>query len=188
MQVFFPWVQSRRLAFVHHSDVVSLKVSDVRGRNKLLKDNGEPNVEALQRLAPHASVEISAVSRYSTNPSIPNCICRLFKALDSDSDGLLSASELRALILGVQFEEIDLGIDEALRKHLKEFRRLDDYSQMDMDEFISSMSRWLVESRHWLLDLRRPALGVKAAVKFKHLPLVSHTPLHTWKKFFEFLP
>lgn len=51
MQVFFPWMQMRRLAFVHHNDVVALEVSDMSGLGRLLSDNGEPNVEALQKSA-----------------------------------------------------------------------------------------------------------------------------------------
>lgn len=41
----------RRLAFVHHNDVVALEVSDMSGLGRLLSDNGEPNVEALQKSA-----------------------------------------------------------------------------------------------------------------------------------------
>ncbi|OWM78689.1 hypothetical protein CDL15_Pgr002860 [Punica granatum] len=146
-QIFSPWIQGRRLAFVHHNDVISLGIPGVHGLDRLLSDSGEPNVEALHKL---------------------------FKALDSDSDGLLSAAELRALILGVQFEEIDLGIDEPLRKHLKD-KIVDENSKMDKDEFISFMSKWLEDSRHSLLNLKRLGDGVIAAIKFKHLLLVSQT-------------
>ncbi|PKI42747.1 sodium/calcium exchanger NCL1-like [Punica granatum] len=142
-QIFSPWIQGRRLAFVHHNDVISLGIPGVHGLDRLLSDSGEPNVEALHKL---------------------------FKALDSDSDGLLSAAELRALILGVQFEEIDLGIDEPLRKHLKD-KIVDENSKMDKDEFISFMSKWLEDSRHSLLNLKRLGDGVIAAIKFKHLLL-----------------
>lgn len=67
---------------------------------------------------------------------------RLFSRIDENRDGLLSASELRALIVGIQFEEIDLDHDDAVEKILNDFDTSRD-SHVDATEFGNGIIRWL---------------------------------------------
>lgn len=71
---------------------------------------------------------------------------RLFKAIDENEDGYLSHSELRALIVGIKFNEINLDEDDALSKVIKDFDTTLD-SRVDLNEFIVGVGRWLEEAR-----------------------------------------
>ncbi|KAJ0054685.1 hypothetical protein Pint_02380 [Pistacia integerrima] len=67
---------------------------------------------------------------------------KLFDAIDENSDRKLSATELRALIIGIQFEEIDINNDDAVRQLMEEFDTSRDL-HIDVEEFITGISRWL---------------------------------------------
>lgn len=67
---------------------------------------------------------------------------RLFKAMDLDGDGFLTASELRALVLGIQFDQINLNHDDAVAKLMKDFDKSAD-NQVDLPEFIGGIAEWL---------------------------------------------
>ena len=70
---------------------------------------------------------------------------RLFKKIDQNGDGLLSAAELRALIIGIQiFEEIDK--DDAVAKMMNDFDTSHDF-RVDENEFVAGISRWLNEAK-----------------------------------------
>ena len=74
-------------------------------------------------------------------------IYRLFHRLDLDENNLISRNELRALIIGIQFDEIDLDKDDAVDKVMDDF----DTSRNDMieeEEFIQGISKWLNEAKH----------------------------------------
>ncbi|KAL3638515.1 hypothetical protein CASFOL_017886 [Castilleja foliolosa] len=120
-QVFQPWVQRRRLAYAKHKHVISgiLKHLKMRALGKLAADDGRPNDEVLTKL---------------------------FKAIDENGDGYLSHSELRALIVGIQFNEINLDENDAVEKVLKDFDISLD-SQVDLPEFINGVGRWLEEAK-----------------------------------------
>lgn len=69
---------------------------------------------------------------------------RLFEWIDENKDGELSSGELKALIIGIKFDEINLDKDDAADKLLKDF----DYShdnQINYDEFLNGISKWLNE-------------------------------------------
>ncbi|KAI9177443.1 hypothetical protein LWI28_015335 [Acer negundo] len=66
----------------------------------------------------------------------------LFKTIDENSDGYVSATELRALIIGFQFDDIDTNIDAAVERIVKDFDTSRD-SCIDIQEFVTGMSRWL---------------------------------------------
>lgn len=70
----------------------------------------------------------------------------MFDAIDENKDGYLSAAELRALIIGIRFEEIDLNHDDAVSKVLKDFDASDD-SLVDIKEFIHGVEKWLNEAK-----------------------------------------
>ncbi|KAK4439141.1 Sodium/calcium exchanger NCL [Sesamum alatum] len=120
-QVFQPWVQRRRLAYAKHKHVISgiLKHLKMRALGRLSTDDGRPNEEVLEKL---------------------------FKAIDDNEDGYLSHSELRALILGIQFNEINLDQDDAVEKVMKDFDITLD-SRVDLREFIDGVGRWLQEAQ-----------------------------------------
>lgn len=71
----------------------------------------------------------------------------MFRAIDQNSDGNLTAAELRALVVGIQFEEIDLDIEDAVAQVMDDFDKSHD-SQVDVDEFVTGISRWLNRARH----------------------------------------
>ncbi|KAM3745354.1 hypothetical protein ACB098_06G120300 [Castanea mollissima] len=122
-QIFQPWIQKRRLAYAKHKHVISgiLRNLKILTPGKLFKEDGKPNTDVIERL---------------------------FKTIDQNSDGKLSAAELRALVVGIQFEEIDLDIEDAVAQVMEDFDKSHD-SQVDVDEFVTGISRWLNRARHF---------------------------------------
>ncbi|XWS10063.1 hypothetical protein CRYUN_Cryun39dG0043700 [Craigia yunnanensis] len=120
-QVFQPWIQRRRLAFAKHKHVISgiLRHLKKHALGKLLTDDGEPNTEIIKKL---------------------------FETIDENCDGGLSPSELKALIIGICFEEIDLDKDDAVRKVMEDF----DYSLDSLvqeEEFVKGITKWINEAK-----------------------------------------
>lgn len=71
-----------------------------------------------------------------------NCIYRLFTTIDENKDGHLTHGEMTALVVGIQFEEIDLDHDDAVTKIMADF----DTSRnqlIDEQEFVNGVCRWL---------------------------------------------
>ncbi|XP_047962554.1 sodium/calcium exchanger NCL-like [Salvia hispanica] len=120
-QVFQPWVQKRRLDYIKHRHVMSgiLKHLKKRALGKLSTEDGRPNVEVLSKL---------------------------FKAIDENSDGYLSHNDLRALIIGIQFNEVSLDHSDAVEKVMREFDTSQD-SRIDLPEFIVGVGKWLEEAK-----------------------------------------
>ncbi|CAA3009484.1 sodium calcium exchanger family [Olea europaea subsp. europaea] len=120
-QVFQPWVQRRRLAYAKHKHVISgiLRYLRQRTLGRLSTEDGKPDEEVLKKL---------------------------FKAIDENQDGYLSRTELRALIVGIQFSEINLDENDAVDKLIKDFDVTLD-SQVDFNEFTAGIERWLGEAR-----------------------------------------
>ncbi|KAK3036294.1 hypothetical protein RJ639_031266 [Escallonia herrerae] len=120
-QIFQPKIQQRRLAYAKHKHIISgiLKYLKKRSLGRLSTDQGTPNKEVLERL---------------------------FDALDLDKDGHLSRSEIRALILGIQLNEIDFDVDKAAIKVIEDFDMDRDYL-VTLDEFIEGIGKWLKEAR-----------------------------------------
>ncbi|PRQ31082.1 putative sodium/calcium exchanger membrane region, EF-hand domain pair [Rosa chinensis] len=116
-QVCQPWVQKRHIAYAKHKHVISgiLQHLKMRALGWLLDDDGEPNKEVIDKL---------------------------FCTIDQDNDGYLSATELRALIIGVRFDQIELNKDDAVEKLMQEFDTSHD-SRIDMNEFFIGVSKWL---------------------------------------------
>ncbi|KAK1320062.1 hypothetical protein QJS10_CPA03g00117 [Acorus calamus] len=121
-QVFQPWIQRRHLAYAKHKHVISgiLKHAQERVFGKLLTPEGDPNIEIIKKL---------------------------FQVIDQDKNGKVSHSELRALIIGIQFEEIDLDKDDAVDKVMAEFDTNRD-NTIEEQEFIVGISKWLNEAKH----------------------------------------
>ncbi|CAN1352226.1 Sodium/calcium exchanger NCL [Linum perenne] len=121
-QVFQPWIQKRKIAYSKHKQLISgvLKQLKAKTLGRLFMDNGQPNVDAIQKL---------------------------FSVMDEDTDGYLTAKELRALVIGIQLEEGDMDIDNAVYHVLKEFDTSDD-SLIDKEEFVQGVSRWLEKAKN----------------------------------------
>ncbi|KAI6697282.1 hypothetical protein NL676_017401 [Syzygium grande] len=69
--------------------------------------------------------------------------CRwLFEKLDVDSNGYLSPAELRALIIGIEIEEVEINMDDAVYKVIEDFDTSRDL-KLDSAEFIEGISKWL---------------------------------------------
>ncbi|KAG0495898.1 hypothetical protein HPP92_000589 [Vanilla planifolia] len=125
-QIFQPWIQKRRLAYAKHKHVISgiLRHAQMQALGRLLTDEGEPNKPVIEKL---------------------------YYKIDLDEDKIISRAELRAFIIGVQFEEIDLDKDDAIDKVMAEF----DTSGNDIiekEEFIEGISRWIKEAKHTVKD------------------------------------
>ncbi|KAF5192115.1 Calcium-binding ef-hand [Thalictrum thalictroides] len=129
-QIFQPWIQERKLAYVKHKHIISgiLRHLKQRALGRLLNDDYEPDEAVIKKL---------------------------FHTIDLDGDSCLSASELRALIIGIRFEEIDLDHDDAVQKVLKDFDTSGDKS-VDANEFFIGISKWLNEAKRSAKPARVP--------------------------------
>ncbi|XP_042947514.1 sodium/calcium exchanger NCL-like [Carya illinoinensis] len=116
-QVLQPWIQRRKIAYVMHKRVILGLLTDLRKRtmDRLLKDNGEPDEEGIKKL---------------------------FSVVDTDCDKKISHNELRALIVGIRFEEIDMNKDDVVDKLMRDFDTLQD-DHIDQTEFVNCVSKWL---------------------------------------------
>lgn len=116
-QVCQPWIQKRHIAYAKHKHVISgiLQHLKMRALGWLLDEDGEPNKEVIDKL---------------------------FCTIDQNNDGYLSAAELRALIIGVRFDQIELNKDDAVENVMKEFDTSHD-DRIDADEFFVGVSKWL---------------------------------------------
>ncbi|KAK4255862.1 hypothetical protein QN277_008800 [Acacia crassicarpa] len=120
-QVFQPWIQRRRLAYVKHKHVISriLRHLGQRALGRLLTDDGKPDREMIKKL---------------------------FSRIDENDDGQLSYGEVSDLVVGIEFDEIDLDHDDAVRKIVDEFDT-NCNSLIDEDEFFNGISRWLSKAK-----------------------------------------
>lgn len=73
-------------------------------------------------------------------------MCRLFDAIDEDRDSFLSAAELKALIIGIRFDEINFDKDDAVAKIMRDFDKSGD-DMVDLAEFQNGIAKWLNEAR-----------------------------------------
>ncbi|GMY31959.1 vacuolar calcium ion transporter [Fagus crenata] len=60
---------------------------------------------------------------------------KLFHTIDANHDGYISATELRAFIVGIQFDEIDLDLDVAVDKIMKDIDTSYN-SRIEKEEFV----------------------------------------------------
>ncbi|XP_062168650.1 sodium/calcium exchanger NCL-like [Alnus glutinosa] len=128
-QVLQPWIQRRKFAYVKHKHVVFglLKYLRKHALGRLFMDDGSPNRDVIDKL---------------------------FSAIDTDKDGNISKTELRALIVGIEFEEIiDLDHDDAVDKIMIDFDTSHN-EVIDKEEFFQGIKRWLSK-----LKQRLPSSG-----------------------------
>ncbi|CAO2199534.1 unnamed protein product [Urochloa humidicola] len=120
-QVFQPWIQRRKLAYAKHKHMISgiLKHAQMQALGRLLNEDGTPNVEVIKKL---------------------------FRKIDMDNSNSLSRSELHALIVGINFDEVDFDRADAIEKVMDDF----DTSRNDIveeEEFVEGMKKWLNEAK-----------------------------------------
>ena len=70
----------------------------------------------------------------------------MFQKLDLDSNGSLSHSELRALIIGIKIEDVDLDREDAVNKIMNEFDTSQN-SNIEEEEFVAGISKWIDEAK-----------------------------------------
>lgn len=75
------------------------------------------------------------------------CHVRLFATIDSNNNGLLSAFELKAFIIGIRCYEIEYDKDDAVEMVMREFDTSNN-RQIDVWEFVAGVSSWLREAMH----------------------------------------
>ncbi|QCE10024.1 Ca2+:H+ antiporter [Vigna unguiculata] len=114
-QIFQPWIQRRKLEYIKHKHVILGFLRNLNALERLLNDNGEPDEEVIKKL---------------------------FATIDENQDGSLTHNELRALVIGIQFEEIDLDHDDAVKRIMNDFDTSGN-ELVDRDEFVNGVSRWL---------------------------------------------
>ncbi|RZC65256.1 hypothetical protein C5167_008946 [Papaver somniferum] len=117
--VFQPWIQRRKLAYAKHKHVMSGILRHLDLENKLMTDDYSPNIDVIKKL---------------------------FRSLDLNDDETLSVQELRALVIGIRFEEIEFDKEDAVIKVLSDFDTSRD-GCVDEEEFIRGISKWLDEAK-----------------------------------------
>ncbi|GMH24932.1 hypothetical protein Nepgr_026775 [Nepenthes gracilis] len=116
-QIVQPWIQMRHLNYLKSRRIVSGFLQHLKKRaiGKLLTEDGKPNIEVLSRL---------------------------FKAIDLDHDGHLTAAELGAFVVGMQLDELKLDENDVVQKVMKDFDTTPD-SKITFHEFQYGISKWL---------------------------------------------
>ncbi|KAL6626951.1 hypothetical protein ACP70R_030677 [Stipagrostis hirtigluma subsp. patula] len=120
-QVFQPWIQRRKLAYAKHKHVISgiLRHAQKQALGRLLNEDGTPNESVIRKL---------------------------FHKIDLDQSHTLSRAELHALIVGINFDEVDFDREDAVDKVMEDF----DTSRnavVDEQEFVAGMKKWLNEAK-----------------------------------------
>ncbi|XP_030549701.2 sodium/calcium exchanger NCL-like [Rhodamnia argentea] len=121
-QVFQPWIQRRRLAYAKHRQVIFGFLIHVKKHalGRLMTDDGKVDTEIVDRL---------------------------FKTIDENDDGYLTVSELKAFLVGMRFEEIDLDCGEAVDKIMADFDTTND-SLLSKEEFRKGIEKWVKHAVH----------------------------------------
>ncbi|GMY31956.1 sodium/calcium exchanger NCL-like [Fagus crenata] len=116
-QVLQPWIQRRKIAYVKHKHVILGVLRHLRQHalGRLLGEDGEPDKVTIEKL---------------------------FHTIDANHDGNISAIELRAFIVGIQFDGVDLDLDVAVDKIMKDIDTSHN-SCIEKEEFVDGISRWL---------------------------------------------
>lgn len=70
----------------------------------------------------------------------------MFATIDENKDGELSHGELKALVVGIQFEEMDLDHEDAVIKIMEDFDASRN-NRVDKNEFVGGTCRWLQKAK-----------------------------------------
>ncbi|PIA57951.1 hypothetical protein AQUCO_00500108v1, partial [Aquilegia coerulea] len=110
----------------------------------------------------HEFVEDILLQKLFTRGGKPNetIIRELFHKFDKDKDNFMTPSELKGLILGIQFQEVGLNEENFVEMVVKEFDCSEDHL-IDENEFVRGISNWIRDTkasndkkirRRWKLD------------------------------------
>ncbi|KAJ8638863.1 hypothetical protein MRB53_015557 [Persea americana] len=116
--VFEPRIQERRLQkYAEQKLVIAGILKHVKrvALGRLLTLDGKPNKPVLEKI---------------------------FQKLNLDCDGYISHSELTALLVGINFEDIDLDTNDAVKRVMEDFDTSSDV-KISKEEFIEGHSKWL---------------------------------------------
>ncbi|XP_031119537.1 sodium/calcium exchanger NCL-like [Ipomoea triloba] len=118
-QVFQPWIQRRRIDYSKQKHVISgfLKHLRMRALGKLCNEQGTPDTGVLRKI---------------------------FQTIDSNGDGQLSHSELKAFLVGARLDEINLDENDAVDKLMKDFDTSNN-QEIEFEEFVAGVDKWLDE-------------------------------------------
>nr|POF23557.1 hypothetical protein CFP56_50152 [Quercus suber] len=132
-QVLRPWIQKRKIDYVKHKHVILgfLRHLGKHALGRLLREDGEPDKGTIEKL---------------------------FSAIDTNCDGHISDSELRAFIVGIWFGEIDLDHDAVVNKIMNDFDTSRN-SSIEENEFVHGISTWLNKIKK--TDARNPGSYLK---------------------------
>ncbi|XXG66742.1 hypothetical protein AAC387_Pa06g0257 [Persea americana] len=125
-QVVEPWIQKRRVEYVKRKHIMSgfLRHIHKTAMGRLLDENGKLNEPVIEKL---------------------------FHRLDVNHDGHVSSQELTALIIGIDFLNIDLDEEDAVDKVMDDFDTSGD-RLIDLKEFFNGISRWLEEAKRFVVQ------------------------------------
>ncbi|XP_068325494.1 sodium/calcium exchanger NCL2-like [Pyrus communis] len=84
---------------------------------------------------------LASLMRVGGNPNVSS-IKGLFHRIDKNNNAYISADELKALILGIQINEIGLDDDDYVAEVMKQFDPSGD-GQIDETEFVNGISKWI---------------------------------------------
>jgi hypothetical protein len=111
--------------YAKHKHVISgiLRHAQMQSLGRLLNDDGTPNEQVIRNCDPFLSQLLSVVCPVAR--SLAHCFrsCRLFRKIDMDESRSLSRAELHALIVGINFEEVDFDSTDATRLATTSSRR-----------------------------------------------------------------
>ncbi|KAG9446138.1 hypothetical protein H6P81_012266 [Aristolochia fimbriata] len=147
-QVFQPWVQRRRLEFAKHKHVMAgflrhLEKGALGPLGPLLTNDDEPNIPLIEKI---------------------------FDKMDANSDNVISATELRAVIIGMLFE-LDVNPDDAVNRMMVEFDQSRD-RQIDRSEFVSGIVELINKAKQVVANRDELALGYHEYTKAEHETLL----------------
>ncbi|XP_019167781.1 PREDICTED: uncharacterized protein LOC109163484 isoform X2 [Ipomoea nil] len=117
--VFQPSIQERRIDYSKRKCFISgfLRHLRMHALGRLFTDQGGPNFVVLRKV---------------------------FNAIDSNGDGKLSHSELKAYLVGVCVNETNLDENEATEKLMKDFDTSNN-QEIEFEEFVAGVDKWLDE-------------------------------------------
>ncbi|WJZ99131.1 hypothetical protein VitviT2T_017602 [Vitis vinifera] len=115
-QVFHPSILKRRITYANPKHIMPRTEKKLKccSLGRLLTANDEPDVEDMRRL---------------------------YEVIGENSDQLISASELRALITGFPIKDKDSAIDDDVGEVMRDFDSCGD-SKINIDVFIKEISKW----------------------------------------------
>ncbi|KDP36272.1 hypothetical protein JCGZ_09837 [Jatropha curcas] len=134
-QVAQPRIQRRKLAYAKYKHLMAGILEHFRKRalGRLLDDYGQPNIVLLKKL---------------------------FCSIDENKDCVISEAELKALIIGIQFEDLHLNWNDAVDLIMKDFDVSRD-NAIDRQEFVNGISKWIHKAKQSIAASSESSVGMR---------------------------